>query len=92
LNNLHSLHRDLENKYQRALEEIDDLEQNEKKLMNAIDRLKNELIELNASNVSYYISVLNNVIHLTLSNYSYRTYLVGCSFPMYILRSKNQIS
>ena len=58
LNNLHSLHRDLTSKYERATEEIYSLEQIQKQNRGIIEEQKKELSELRAFKIDTETKIL----------------------------------
>lgn len=51
LNNLYSLHRDLESKYKRALEELSQQEIVSKQSAESIEKLAEEIYRLNTENI-----------------------------------------
>lgn len=51
LNSMHALHRDLQSKYQRALEDIYNVEESNKSFLQIVQQQKSELIDLRTEKV-----------------------------------------
>lgn len=51
LNNLYSLHRDLESKYKRALEELSEQEVISKRTFESVDKLTTEIYKIKTENI-----------------------------------------